>query len=311
MGVCGEPDLVGAPWGRPSRDPARLDGRHTKGDRVDAQSDRPLSFVPMRAITVGFACNNACVFCAQGDRRAAGEPAIDVDAQIAAITEGEAIAILGGEPTILDALPTWIRAASDRGAARVLVQTNGRRLAYRSYARALREASPKLALDVSLHGSTAAMHEYHTGAPGSFAQTIQGLRNARAERIPFGVTTVITRSSFRHLAEITRVAHAAGAIAIHFATAEPFGRAARDRARVIPAPEMVAPHLQRAVAEAQRLRVAVMAKGIAPSVAAVEIFGGLGEVEAPITIEASRKRVSLAVASEHDGPPRGGPEEQA
>ena len=261
----------------------------------------------MRVIAVGFACNNACVFCAQGDLRDTSAPTALVDAQIAAIEEGETIAIVGGEPTIADALPSWIRAAADRGAARVVVQTNGRRLAYRAYARALREASPRVALDVSLHGSTAPMHEYHTGAPGSFAQTIQGLRNARAEGIPLGVTMVITRSNFRHVVEVARIAHAAGAVAIHLAMAAPFGRAARDRTRVIPAPELAGQHQRRAVAEAQRLRLAVMIDGRAVSPAAplaIEIFGGLGEVEA--AAEAPRKRVSLPVASAHDEPARPG-----
>ncbi|MFT3773697.1 MAG: radical SAM protein [Minicystis sp.] len=257
----------------------------------------------MRAITVGFACNNACVFCAQGERRTAGGAAADIEGQIAAITAGEIVAFQGGEPTLHEALPTFLRAATDRGAARVIVQTNGRRLAYKSYALALREASPRLALDVSLHGSTAPMHEYHTGVPDSFAHTIQGLRNARAARIPFGITAVITRSSFRHLAEITRVAHAAGSAGIHFVMAQPFGRAARDRARVIPAEAMVAPYLSRAVAEAQRLGLAVMVGDRAISPAAAEIFAGIGEVKAPQAAEpAAPRKVSLPVAVGVDAP---------
>lgn len=259
----------------------------------------------MRLITVGLACNNACVFCAQGERRGEVVDASAVEAQIAAVIEGEIVAFLGGEPTLHDALPAWIRAASERSASRVIVQTNGRRLAYRAYAHALREASPRLALDVSLAGSTAAMHDYHTGVPGSFAQTVSGLRNARAERIPLGVTTVVTRSSFRHLVEITRVAHAAGATAIHFAPAEPLGRALRDRARVVPAAEMVAPYLKAAVAEAQRLRLAVMVGDRAGSKAAADLFAGLGEVDTRAAPLPAQKRVTLPVASAHDGPASG------
>jgi MoaA/NifB/PqqE/SkfB family radical SAM enzyme len=257
----------------------------------------------MRAITVGLGCNNACVFCAQGDLRVekGGAPR-DVGAEIAAIAAGEVVAFLGGEPTLYDDLPAWIRAADARGASRILVQTNGRRLAYKAYARALKEASPKLALDVSLQGANAAMHEYHTGVEGSFAQTVQGMRNARAERIPFGVTVVITRSSFRHLPEIARVAHASGAAAIHFAAALPFGRAARDRSRVIPATEMVAPYLSRAVTEARRLRMAVAVGDRAITPDAADAFPGLGEVEEPRAAEpVVKKRVSLRVASDHDG----------
>jgi len=128
------------------------------------------------------------------------------------------------------------------------------------------------------------------------------MRNARAERVPFGVTVVITRSSFRHLAEIARVAHASGAAAIHFATALPFGRAARDRSRVIPATDMVAPYLSRAVTEARRLRMAVAVGDRAVTPDAAGSFPGLGEVEEPRAGEAVvRKRVSLRVASDHDG----------
>jgi len=149
----------------------------------------------MRVIHVGFACNNACAFCAQGALRAERPAAPDEDLEraIDAIRPGETVAFVGGEPTLFAALPEWIRAADARGAASVLVQTNGRRLAYRAFARALREASPRLRLDVSLHGATAPMHDWHTGTEGSFAQTVQGLRHARVERIPAGVTVVITR----------------------------------------------------------------------------------------------------------------------
>jgi MoaA/NifB/PqqE/SkfB family radical SAM enzyme len=231
----------------------------------------------MRAITVGFACNNACVFCAQGDLRATRAPEIEVDRAVEAVQPGETVAFAGGEPTLFAALPRWIQAADARGAARILVQTNGRRLAYRAFARALGEASPRLRLDVSLHGSTAAMHDWHSGTEGSFAQTVLGLRHARAERIPAGVTVVVTRSNHRHLAEIVRVAHAAGASAIHFATAVALGRAAGARALVVPAEEMVAPHLQRASAEALRLGLRVQV-GEDPS---SELFAGIGEVEPP------------------------------
>jgi MoaA/NifB/PqqE/SkfB family radical SAM enzyme len=239
--------------------------------------------LPVRAIMVGFACNNACVFCAQGDARRARPAAADdaIARALDAVMPGEVVAFQGGEPTLFAELPAWIRAADARGAARIVVQTNGRRLAYPAFARALREASPKVALDVALQGSTAAMHDWHTGVIGSFAQTVQGLRHARAERIPAGITVVVTRSNFRHLAEIARVAHVSGVVAIHFAPVEPFGRAARDAARLAPAAEMVAPYLQRAATEARQLGLQVQLGDRSPTDAGPLIFAGLGEVESP------------------------------
>jgi MoaA/NifB/PqqE/SkfB family radical SAM enzyme len=248
----------------------------------------------MRMLTVGFSCNNACVFCAQGDARLArsSAPESEILRAIEAVVPGDVVAFLGGEPTLFAALPAWIRAADARGAGGIVVQTNGRRLAYRAFARTLREASPRLSLDVSLQGSTPAMHDWHTGTAGSFAQTVQGIRNARAEHIAAGVTTVVTRSNFRHLAEIVRVAHAAFAAAIHFVPVAPFGRALGAGPRLVPAPQMVAPYLQRAMAEAARLSIVVqvgeVAQEPAPGAATSSlsetgrvIFAGIGEVEAP------------------------------
>jgi MoaA/NifB/PqqE/SkfB family radical SAM enzyme len=233
----------------------------------------------MRAIVVGYACNNACSFCSQGALRRT-RPAVesgDVVRALEAVAPGETVAFVGGEPTLFPELPQWIRAATARSAGRVILQTNGRRLAYRAFAHELAEASSVLRLDVSLHGSNAAMHDWHTGTPGSFAQTVQGLRNARAERIAAGVTTVVTRSNYRHLGDIVRVAHAAGANAVHVVAVEPFGAAIRRRSVLVPPPEMVAPHLHRAQADAGRL-------GIRFEVGARtsgDLFAGLGDVEAP------------------------------
>lgn len=257
----------------------------------------------MRRIGLGFACNNACIFCAQGDLRAGGDRDEErVSGLIEAIEADEVVAFVGGEPTLDDRLPAWIKAAGARGARRVLVQTNGRRLAYLAYARALHEASRSLAIEVSLHGSTEPMHDYHTSVPGSFKQTLLGLRNARSIGIETSITSVVTRSNFRHLAEIVAVAHSAGARAVRFALAEPFGRAARERDRVIPALELVKPHLLHAAGEARRLGLGVAIGDRASSPDVLDRFAGLGEVEAVAEPAPAASASSASSASEKSAP---------
>jgi len=236
----------------------------------------------MLVVHLGYACNNACVFCAQGQLRAGrAAPAEEPSARVAELTPGSAVAFVGGEPTLDERLPDWIRVADERGAPRIIVQTNGRRLAYRSYAALLRGASPRLRLDVSLHGSTAPMHDYHTSAAGSFAQTVTGTRHAREVGLPFAITTVITRSNFRHLTEIVRLAGALGARAVRLLPAARHGSAARAADRVIPALELVAPHLARAVAEARAMGLALRVGDRDGAPEAEGWFAGLGPVEAP------------------------------
>lgn len=207
-------------------------------------------------VFLGFGCNNRCVVCAQGDLRSTG-PAVDLEQArkaLEAVGPGDVVAFTGGEPTLVDALPELLARATSSG-AKALLQTNARRLAYPAYAAALAEAAKGLAIDASLFGSSAAMHDYHTRAPGSFAQTARGLQNARARGLRIGVTVVVTRSNFRHLSEIVRLARTLGADAVHFAPVEPAGAASEQLRRLTPDESLVEPHIEAASAEARRLGI--------------------------------------------------------
>jgi MoaA/NifB/PqqE/SkfB family radical SAM enzyme len=159
----------------------------------------------------------------------------------------------------------------------VLLQTNGRRLAYPSYVASLVAAAPGLALDVSLLGSTAAMHDYHTRTPGSFAQTAKGIRNASSQKLRVGVTVVVTRSNYRHLVDIVRLARALGADAIHVARLEPAGEVLAHPHRLTPNALLTAPHVDAALAEAGRLGMTAIV-GDPSATALAGRFAGTGVV---------------------------------
>jgi MoaA/NifB/PqqE/SkfB family radical SAM enzyme len=232
----------------------------------------------MRLISLGFHCNNACIFCAQGKLRTTPHP-VDPDSAVEEIVAGEPVAFVGGEPTLSDRLPDLIRRAEAKGASRIVVQTNGRRLAYRAYARTLAETSRRLVLDVSLHGSNDATHEYHTGTPGSFKHTALGLRHAQMEGLPVGVTTVVTRSNYRHLSEIIELVRRLGGVAIHFLPVDAEGRARGLVDSLMPTPELLRPYLSQAVTEARKRGIGVVVAGRGTPEEAVTRFAGIGTVE--------------------------------
>lgn len=245
----------------------------------------------MFCITLGYGCNNACEFCAQGALREREGGALDVEsAVVSAAKDGGAIALVGGEPTIDPRLLDLARLAKESGATRVVVQTNGRRLAYRAFASALFEAGVD-AVDVSLHGATAPMHDYHTAVAGSFAQTLTGIGVARRAGLVVGVTTVVTRSNYRHLAELARLVAARGASAIHLATLVVAGRAVAARERLAPSGDLTAPYVASAREAARSLGLSIVV-GEPPD--EHPIFAGTGpaveEAVAPSRVASSSPR---------------------
>lgn len=234
----------------------------------------------MRRIEVGFRCNNDCVFCAPGELRASAPeiPARDVERQVDEIRTGDRVAFVGGEPTLFEQLPDWATRARERGAWSVLVQTNARRLASAGYAHQLVAGGVDV-LDVSLHGANEGMHDYHTNTPGSFRQTVAGLRRARAAALTFGVTVVVTRSNYRHLSEIVHVAHTLGARAVHLAIVEPVGGAAKNELALVAEPELAEPFLSRAISRGRSLGLVAALSTELGSTGVPQTFAGRGRAE--------------------------------
>lgn len=179
-------------------------------------------------------------------------------------TRGDVV-FAGGEPTLAPDLPDRVRAAVSAGARRVLVQTNGRRLAYAGYLDQL-VAAGVTHLDVSLHGPIPAVHDYHTAVDGSFLQTVKGLQNAVHSRASVGVTTVVTRSNFRHLPAMADLLRRLGVRAWHLSAARPTGAASDDAAALVPRlgmlPEVLDTTIKRAIAS----RIDLVTTGIPPCV---------------------------------------------
>lgn len=233
----------------------------------------------MRVVELGFGCNNACVFCAQGSLalRAPRVAASDVRAELAAVAAGDTVAFVGGEPTLAPELEAWVAEARARGAVRVLLQTNGRLLSIPGRAAALAAAGLS-AVDLSLHGDGAALHDYNTGVPGSFDEACAGARSARAAALGLGITVVVTKSNLRHLTGVVRLAHRLGATAVRLAPAQAHGRAFAAAPRVLPAPSLARPHVAAALRLAAELGLgAALGERLPPELAGH--FAGLGQVE--------------------------------
>lgn len=191
------------------------------------------------SVRVGLACNNRCIFCSQDGVIDSTQPDV-----------GGEVTVVGGEPLLfLDR----VIARRPKG-----LQTNGSTLA--EHASELAEAGVR-DVQVSIHGAEAAIHDYHTGREGSFAQLLAGIAAARAAGMTVVAATVLTRSNFRGLDALARLVHQKGIAAWSMVIPHVAGRAEKSFDRVVPRLAMALPFALHAASLAQKLGLPVFLDG--------------------------------------------------
>jgi len=223
---------------------------------ASTSSRRPTAQVPASVMTanktalrvdmkLGFSCNNRCRFCVQGDKRRryadrSTEQAMERIDQAA--THTDRIVLTGGEVTIRADIVPLVAHARSRGFREIQIQTNGRMLAYETLCRQL-IAAGATEFSPALHGHVAELHDFLTRVPGSFEQTIRGIKNLVRLQVPIITNTVITRSNFRHLAAIAKLLVDLGVTQYQFAFVHGLGSAAKYFDSIVPRMELIAPHV--------------------------------------------------------------------
>jgi radical SAM family protein len=208
-------------------------------------------------LRLGLACNNRCVFCAQSGLTDDAGPPLATRLR-AARADADELTFVGGEPLLDLALESAIAQARALGFTRVGVQTNGRHL----QARAAPLARAGLTdVHVSIHGASAAVHDYHSGAEESFVALAAGVAAARAHGLVVVATTVVTRSNFRVLAALPSWLRSAGAAAWLLELPRAAGSARRAFDRVMPRLGLALPYALHALDAARRLAVPAFIRG--------------------------------------------------
>jgi hypothetical protein len=209
-------------------------------------------------VPLGRACDNACVFCAQeGLTREAVHDVVLPRPGAGGIT------FVGGEPGTDARLESLVARARDAGHAPIGVQTNGRALSAPGRIEALARAG-LTDVHLSIHGPEARVHDWHTGAPGSFDAALQTLTAARASGLRVVVVTVLTRSSFRVLAPMPRLLASRGVAAWCIDVPRWRGRAQTDADRVVPRLALALPFALHAIDASEALGLPAFVRG-APS----------------------------------------------
>lgn len=180
-------------------------------------------------------CNNNCIFCLDGDRtdrfhRNEEEIKKQIDAGIR--EKATRLVLSGGEPTIHPKILEFIAYGKLAGYKKIQIITNGRMLAYKSFADALQNAGLN-EVTFSIHGHTKKLHESMTRVRGSFGQIISGIKNAGRKGFIVNSDTVITKLNYKYLPEIISFLHSLGINEVNLMSIVPFGNAWKNRGTVI------------------------------------------------------------------------------
>lgn len=201
-------------------------------------------------VWLGYSCNNHCVFCVDGGRRATvpDHPTETVLQQLVEARErgSDYLTLLGGELTIRPDIVDIVRFARSLGFEQIVMASNGRMLSYPDFAKALVDAG-LTAINFSVHGHTAKLHDSLTSSPGSFEQLRQGMKNIRGLKgCLMGSNTTIVKPNYRHLEKIAENLWEWGVRNAEFIFVDPNrGYAGEDFDALVPRISDAAPFMRR------------------------------------------------------------------
>lgn len=216
-------------------------------------------------LKVGFRCNNLCAFCVQGDKREK-LPAKPWDELRASLADGRrsgavGVVVTGGEPTLHAEILRIVREAKKLGYETIQVQSNGRAFCYEKFCRSMISAGVN-EFGPSLHGSRPEIHDFLTGSPGSFLQTVSGIRNLKRLGVRVITNTVITKPNYRDLPDIARLLASLGVDQFQFAYMHLTGRAGDNKTWLAARKTLIAPFVKKALDVGIRAGRRVMTEAI-------------------------------------------------
>lgn len=160
---------------------------------------------PVYLVMTGFLCNNNCLECSVKPKGLSNKPR-NTEEILADIEQGKklnfkTIEFTGGEPTLRPDLPTLISKAKNVGYKEIALGTNCRTLSNLEYLKSLKKCGVNR-ITTTLYGHDAKNHDMVTRVPGSFDQTVKGIKNSLNLGITTSVNTVVFDQTVKNIVKI-------------------------------------------------------------------------------------------------------------
>jgi molybdenum cofactor biosynthesis enzyme MoaA len=202
-------------------------------------------------VLMGWKCNSNCIFCSVGhklreDRRVKPWDEIKKDIDFAKKSGAGTLSLSGGEPTIRKDIFRALEYAKGKGFETIEIQTNARLLSYRDFVKRLLDSGTDRFL-ISVHAHNPELGDFLARSPGSWNQTIQGIRNLKSlgmDNIRF--STVACSHNYKQFPEIIDFLLQFRGVGYHMGFVIPDGNAYKQRETVPTMTESI-PYLKKAI----------------------------------------------------------------
>lgn len=188
-------------------------------------------------IKIGFGCNNHCKFCVQGDKRnfciAKSKKEILSSLKEAFDQKKREVVFTGGEPCMHPDFIELVEIAKDIGFRWIQIQTNGRLFAYKDFCIKTINAGATH-FSPSVHGPNAKIHDFLTGADGSFEQTINGIKNLKKLNQYVMINSVVTSVNYKYLPQTAKLLTRLDVDHFQFAFIHITGQADKNKDWIVP-----------------------------------------------------------------------------
>ena len=217
-------------------------------------------------LKVGFACNNHCDFCIQGDKRI-HYPQRDFKTLYVEMKKAREednvrdICITGGEPTVHTDIIKIIATAKKLGFTNIQVQSNGMKFGDPQFFFSLLKAGIT-EFAPSIHGSTAQMHDDLVKCEGAFDRGIRGLELMKKFSQRVLMNTVITNKNYKDIPAIAKLLVSYDVKQIQFAFVHIGGTAWKNKDWLVPKKSDCLPYVKEGLDIARAAGITCMVEAV-------------------------------------------------
>ncbi|MEK6857881.1 MAG: radical SAM protein [Nanoarchaeota archaeon] len=201
---------------------------------------------------IDYACNSDCISCAQKTSEKGKLSLNQIIEKIDLIkpTKEDYVEISGGEPTLrkdLFDICNYIKSNYDTN---LILLSNGRKFKDKKFSQKIKDIGIDRVM-TTFYSHNAQKHEFITQREGSFAETMQGLKNLQEINVPISVKTIVLKQNYEELPDFVNFAYdtfPSAWVSIHGLIMR--GQAYDNREQLIAKHNDVKPYVEKALDEA-------------------------------------------------------------